>query len=827
MELFLISGVIVLVALAIIDLVVGVGNDAVNFLNSAIGSKVANFRTIMWVATAGIFIGAMSSAGMMEIAREGIFNPEYFSLENVMVIFLAVMLTDILLLDAFNTLGLPTSTTVSIIFELLGASIIVSASMVMSDNLPLNYLFNINNPDNGIIGLINWNKTNTIISSIFLSVLIAFSFGVLVMWISRIIFSFNYRKRLKITGVIWSSLAMVALTYFLVYKGLKSTYSTEELTKTELISYIKSINPNAPDTINNDTRLIITDVEGQEMVFNLVVNQSSSSEPSYEVFFGSAKIKQIVTFIKDNLWWFLSLFLIFWVVVFGILHRTGYNPLKIVVFAGTFSLAMAFAGNDLVNFIGVPLAGYQSYELFQMANIAAGGHLSADTYLMSGLKFPIKTPYIYLMLCGIIMILTLWFSKKSRNVTETEVKLGSQDETDEKFSSNKLSRSIVRGSLYLSQKLDKIIPLSVSNKINAQFIPIVHADDVDAPAFDLVRASVNLTLASMLIALGTSYKLPLSTTYVTFMVAMGTSLADRAWGRESATYRIAGVINVIGGWLVTAIVAFCSAAIIAVILLQLQLVGLIIMIITLIGFILFTSLYHKKSENKKIAAQQVIHSIDLTTDRALQKSGKKIAESITIISNAYSKTITGLLEENQQNINDAQLANEQLLTFYSDIKNNLFKAIKKSKLNEKQTAQLYILSNDLMQDILQSLGFIITAADNHVKNAHKPLTEGQAEIIKKIEIAVVSYLNTIANALEKHDYDYLTDVKSNKRSIFDTIENTLSQQVDGISKKEYGFKNTDLVLNLLLETKDLVAISVRFAKLLQRLTQGESPLGNR
>lgn len=827
MELFLISGVIVLVALAIIDLVVGVGNDAVNFLNSAIGSKVANFRTIMWVATAGIFIGAMSSAGMMEIAREGIFNPEYFSLENVMVIFLAVMLTDILLLDAFNTLGLPTSTTVSIIFELLGASIIVSASMVMSDNLPLNYLFNINNPDNGIIGLINWNKTNTIISSIFLSVLIAFSFGVLVMWISRIIFSFNYRKRLKITGVIWSSLAMVALTYFLVYKGLKSTYSTEELTKTELISYIKSINPNAPDTINNDTRLIITDVEGQEMVFNLVVNQSSSSEPSYEVFFGSAKIKQIVTFIKDNLWWFLSLFLIFWVVVFGILHRTGYNPLKIVVFAGTFSLAMAFAGNDLVNFIGVPLAGYQSYELFQMANIAAGGHLSADTYLMSGLKFPITTPYIYLMLCGIIMILTLWFSKKSRNVTETEVKLGSQDETDEKFSSNKLSRSIVRGSLYLSQKLDKIIPLSVSNKINAQFIPIVHADDVDAPAFDLVRASVNLTLASMLIALGTSYKLPLSTTYVTFMVAMGTSLADRAWGRESATYRIAGVINVIGGWLVTAIVAFCSAAIIAVILLQLQLVGLIIMIITLIGFILFTSLYHKKSENKKIAAQQVIHSIDLTTDRALQKSGKKIAESITIISNAYSKTITGLLEENQQNINDAQLANEQLLTFYSDIKNNLFKAIKKSKLNEKQTAQLYILSNDLMQDILQSLGFIITAADNHVKNAHKPLTEGQAEIIKKIEIAVVSYLNTIANALEKHDYDYLTDVKSNKRSIFDTIENTLSQQVDGISKKEYGFKNTDLVLNLLLETKDLVAISVRFAKLLQRLTQGESPLGNR
>lgn len=826
MEIFLISGVIVLVALAIIDLVVGVGNDAVNFLNSAIGSKVAKFRTIMWVATAGIFVGAISSAGMMEIAREGIFNPEYFTLENVMVIFLAVMLTDILLLDAFNTLGLPTSTTVSIIFELLGASIIVSAAKVMTDNLPLNHLFNINNPDKGIIGLINWSKTNTIISSIFLSVLIAFSFGVLVMWISRVIFSFNYRRRLKYVGVIWASLAMLALTYFLVYKGLKSTYSTEELTKTELITYLKSANPNAPDTISNDGQIIIKDVEGQQMIFNKVINQSTN-ETTYEVFFGSEKIKEIVTYIKDNLWWFLSLFLVFWIVVFSILHKVGYNPLKLVVFAGTFSLAMAFAGNDLVNFIGVPLAGYQSYELFHSANAASGGLLSADTYLMSGLKFPIKTPYLYLLMAGFVMILTLWYSKKSRNVTETEVKLGSQDETDEKFSSNMLSRKIVKNSMFIAQKLDKIIPLSISNKINAQFIPIVHADDADAPAFDLVRASVNLTLASMLIALGTSYKLPLSTTYVTFMVAMGTSLADRAWGRESATYRIAGVINVIGGWLITAVVAFCTAAIIAIILLQLKLVGLIIMVFVLIGFILFTTLYHKKSENKKIAAEQVIHSIDLTTDKALQKSGKKIAESLFIISTAYSNAINGLLEENQQKINDAQVSNQELLTFYSDIKNNLFKAIKKSKLSEKQTAQLYILSNDLMQDILQSLGFIIAAADNHVKNAHKPLTEGQAETVKKIEIAVVSYLNTIANALDKHDYEYLTDVKSNKRFIFDIIENTLSHQVDGISKKEYGFKNTDLVLNLLLETKDLVAISVRFAKLLQRLLQGESPLGNR
>jgi hypothetical protein len=658
-------------------------------------------------------------------------------------------------------------------------------------------------------------------------VLIAFTFGVAVMWISRVIFSFNYRRRLRYTGVIWASLAMVALSYFLVYKGLKSTFSTEELTKTELISYIKSANPIAPDTLSSLDRIVITDVEGQTMEFLKKVKENSN-EPVYEVFFGSKKIESVVSFIKINLWWFLSLFLVFWVIVFSVLHKVfRYNPLKFVVFAGTFSLAMAFAGNDLVNFIGVPLAGYQSYELYQLANLSAGGNLSSGTYLMSGLKFPIKTPYFYLIVSGFIMVLTLWFSKKSRNVTETEVKLGTQDETDEKFSSNKLSRLIVRGSMSMAQSLEKVLPLSLTNKINAQFIPIVHADDADAPAFDLVRASVNLTLASMLIALGTSFKLPLSTTYVTFMVAMGTSLADRAWGRESATYRIAGVINVIGGWLITAVIAFFTAAIIASILLQFKLIGLIIMVCVLIGFILFTSLYHKKAETKKLISQNVINSIDLTTDKALQKSGKKIAESLNTISTAYTKAIDGLLEENLQFINEAQTAKQELLTFYSDIKNNLFKAIKKSKLNEKQTAQLYILSNDLMQDILLSLGFIINAADNHVKNAHKPLTANQTETIKKIEINVVSYLNNIANALDKHDYEYLNDVKSNKRAIFDDIENTLSDQVDGISKKEFGFKNTDLVLNLLLETKDLVAISVRFAKLLQRIMHGESPLGNR
>lgn len=826
METFLLIGVIILAVLALGDLIVGVGNDAVNFLNSAIGSKVASFRTIMWVATGGIFIGALTSAGMMEIAREGIFNPEYFSLEHVMIIFLAVMLTDILLLDAFNTLGLPTSTTVSIIFELLGASIIVAAFKVMSDDLPLNYLFNINDSSKGVTGYLNWNKTNTIISGIFLSVFIAFSFGVIVMWISRIIFSFQYRKRLKYTGVIWASIAMVALSYFLVYKGLKSTYSTESLSKTELISYIKSIDPKAADTLGNGQSLVIFDTEGRQLKFDKT-EISGDQGPHYEIFFGNKDIKSMVGFLKKNMSIFLFFFFIFWALLFTILYRYHINPLKIVVFAGTFSLAMAFAGNDLVNFIGVPLAGWQSYDLFNNANEASGGILSPETYMMTGLKFPIQTPYLYLLFCGIIMVLTLWFSKKARNVTETEVKLGSQEETDEKFASNMLSRTIVHSSLFFAGKLNLIIPLTIQNKINAQFIPLVHPDETDAPAFDLVRASVNLTLASMLIALGTSFKLPLSTTYVTFMVAMGTSLADRAWGRESASYRIAGVINVIGGWLVTAVIAFISAAAIAFILLNFKLAGLIFMLILLVSFIFYTNFKHKKAEEKKELSRQTMLAIDLTTDIALTKTAKKIAESLSKISDAYKAAVDGLIHEDQANINIASNQYLELVTYYSDIKNNLFKAIKKSKLNQKQTAQLYILSNDLMQDILQSLGYIINAVDKHVKNAHKPLTNNQVETIQKIKIEVITYLANIANSLDNHDYDDLADIRISKRSVFDNIEIALSQQVEGIARKEYGFKNTDIFLNLLLETKDLVAISVRFSKLLHRLVKGESPLGNR
>ena len=825
MEGFLWLAVAVLAFLAVADLMVGVANDAVNFLNSAIGSKAAPFRTIMWIATGGIFLGALSSAGMMEIAREGIFNPEYFTLTDVLVIFLAVMLTDIFLLDAFNTLGLPTSTTVSLIFELLGASIIVSAFKIMGNNEPLNFLFNINDTANNIIGYINWEKTNTIVSSIFLSVLIAFSFGALVMFISRLLFSFQFEKRMKTVGLVYASLAMLAMSYFLVYKGLKSTYSTKELTVKELIDYSKALNPKSTETFANQDIVKIKDAEGNELVFNKKVNEKGKEV--YSIFFGNKGIKEIADTIKDNFAVFLLVFFVFWIILFAILNQYGLNPLKIVVFAGTFALSMAFAGNDLVNFIGVPLAGWQSFDMFQQASLAAGGGINPSEYSMIGLKFPMQAPYIFLFVAGLIMTLTLWFSKKARTVTETEVKLGTQEETQEKFRSNWFSRYIVRFSILLSKTLSEVLPSGMKRWINRQFIPKIVTDSKEAPAFDLIRASVNLTMASMLIAAGTSLKLPLSTTYVTFMVAMGSSLADRAWGRESASYRIAGVINVIMGWFVTAAVAFIVSSILAVILINFQIYGLIFLVIALISVVLFTNYFHKKENERKEKTEKIIQNIELTSDGSFQKTSVEISESLLTINKAFKLAIDGLISEDKSKIKKAKALNNELIEYYSDIKNNLFKAIKKSKLSEKHTAQLYILTNDMMQDILQSLNFIILATESHVSNAHKPLMENQIDLAARITNEVDKYFIQIANGLSNNDYSELAETRRLKKSIFDHIEYALSNQVEGITKKDYGFKNTDLTLKLLLEIKDLVAIAVRFAKLLNRLNKGQSPLGNR
>ncbi|MCR9154929.1 MAG: inorganic phosphate transporter [Bacteroidetes bacterium] len=482
MDIYLIL-VIALLILAVGDLVVGVSNDAVNFLTSAIGSKVASQRTILIIAAAGVFAGAAFSSGMMEVARKGIFNPSFFSYADVMVVFMAVMITDIILLDAFNSFGMPTSTTVSIVFELLGASVMVGWLMLREDN-----------PQNlNLLDVINTAKASQIIAGIFLSIGVAFSVGALSQWISRLWFTFNLKHGIKKYGALFGGICMTIIIYFLLIKGIKGA------------DFGKSVN----------------------------------------------------SFFKENTLYIVGFSLLASTVILALLQRLfSVNPLKIVVLTGTFSLAMAFAGNDLVNFIGVPITGYQSYFLWQDSGLAA------DAFSMIALAEAVQTPKVLLFLAGAIMVLTLWFSAKARKVTDTSVKLGSQGAVDERFKPNAVSRGIISVATAFSNFFTHVVPNRTLARIDSRFrIEII--EEGEKPAFDLVRASVNLVIASILIAFASSLKLPLSTTYVSFMVAMGASLADRAWGAGSAPYRVAGVVNVIGGWFLTAFAAFSAAAIIA------------------------------------------------------------------------------------------------------------------------------------------------------------------------------------------------------------------------------------------------------------------------
>ena len=484
-----------LLMLAVFDLFVGVSNDAVNFLNSAVGAKVAKYRTILIVASLGVLIGAIMSSGMMDVARHGIMRPENYSFHEVMTIFLAVMVTDVIILDIFNTLGMPTSTTVSLVFELLGGTFILAMLKMSAD------------PTLAISDLLNSDKALSVIIAIFVSVAIAFFFGALVQWISRIIFTFNYRHHLRWSIAIFGGIAFTTLSYFILIKGLgKSPY----------------ISAATREWIDVNTAMLMT-----------------------------------CTFVVST-------------VVIEVLHLLHVRIFRLIVLLGTFALAMAFAGNDLVNFIGVPLAGLDS-----LCDFTANGNGNYDGYMMTSLMTSAKSPLLYLLLAGLIMIIAMATSKKAQNVVKTSVDLSRQDEGDEMFGSSRLARSIVRSSRDIGELVVRFTPKSVSRWIDSRF----NKDEVilaEGAAFDEVRAAVNLVLAALLIVLGTSLKLPLSTTYVTFMVAMGTSLADRAWSRESAVFRVTGVVSVIGGWFITAGAAFAACAIVC---LLMHLGGFVVMLL--------------------------------------------------------------------------------------------------------------------------------------------------------------------------------------------------------------------------------------------------------
>lgn len=726
------SLVILLMVLAVFGLIVGVSNDAVNFLNSAIGSRVAPRKVILIVASIGIFIGAASSDGMMEVARKGIFHPEAFSYADVMVIFVSVMLTNIILLDLFNTFGMPTSTTVSIVFSLLGSAVAVSLIKISESDQGLGHMSEYINGANAI----------AIVEGILLSVFVAFSIGALVMYFSRLLFTFQIKKRMKWVGPLWGSLAMTALTWFLFTKGLKHAAFLAD----------------ASDWVNANPLMMAA------------------------ISFG------------------------FWAVILkAITMFSKFNILRIVVLFGTFSLAMAFAGNDLVNFIGVPVAGYNAYGQW------ADSGQTAETFSMIGLSKEVPTPWFLLMGSGLIMVLTLWLSKKARSVTETEVKLGRQDEGSERFSPNALSRGVVRLSRAVALGFQQVMPESLSKRISKNFekhaLESSVTGDEETPDFDLVRATVNVALASMIISYASALKLPLSTTYVSFMVAMGASLADQAWGRESAVFRVAGVFNVIVGWFGTAAAAFAAAAIFAAFIYAAGIVGVIILVSLALGLVVRTSYLHRVREKKKTDRNTIESDrTGLVEGDVKIHSAEKASTTVLILSESLKECIQGLMAEDLSLVRKSRKNIKELEAQNENVRHTLFHYLRRLSEEGKQAGRRYLRIFGLEQDIVQSAVFIIEGAADHVENMHSPLAKKQAKGMKKLLNMVLDYLDESKKVLNPGPIseEERLAIRAHRDRVIAQSDALLDHQVKGVQKEKYGARNSLMFFSLVLEMRDLV-----------------------
>jgi phosphate/sulfate permease len=732
---------IALVALAIIDLVVGVSNDAVNFLNSAIGSRVVSMRTIMIVASLGIAVGAIFSSGMMEVARKGIFNPGEFYFDEIMIIFMAVMVTDVLLLDFFNTLGMPTSTTVSIVFELLGAAVAMGLiKIAVSDTETLAHLSK----------YINTEKAVLIISGIFLSVIISFTIGALVQYLSRLFLTFNFEQKPKIYGALFSGIALTAITYFIFMKGLKGTPYSKE----------------------------IEGIMAGDEVFHMI---------------GSFA---------------------FWVILsYALTKYFKVNLYKIIITVGTFALALAFAGNDLVNFIGVPMAAWNSYEAWSVSGVPA------NEFNMSVLAGKVPTPTLFLFIAGLVMVLTLWFSSKAKKVAATEVNLARQSEGHEKFQPNNLSRIIVRSSLGMMSGLGFVLPKKIAEKVDRRFEkPVINLSKnkvYELPAFDAVRASTNLMVAGILISVATSYKLPLSTTYVTFMVAMGTSLADRAWDRESAVYRVAGVLSVIGGWFFTAFIAFVTAGIFAY-LIHLGGITAVGLILLLVFFILVKNFISHKKEEKEVAQKRVIKRADLITAKeVIEETSDHIAEVVTRVNKLYSNVVINLSLDDLNNLKKTDKHVNKLNAEVEALKDEAFYFIKSMDESSAEASRFYLMVLGYLQDISQSISYISKASYKHVHNNHKSLKKGQIADLKTIDEQLSLMLKEIAKIFEARDFGNISKVVDEKHELLSHVSKSIEKQIERIRTEESSAKNTTLYFGNLLETKDLIAAIMSLLELYQ------------
>ena len=732
MESIYLGIVIFLFLLAIFDLTVGVSNDAVNFLNSAIGAKAASFKTIILIAAAGIFCGATMSNGMMEIARHGIFRPEAFHFNELMCIFLAVMVTDVVLLDIFNTLGMPTSTTVSMVFELLGGTFALAMLKIAAGPESLTFA-----------ELLNTEKALTVILGIFLSVAIAFFFGTLVQYLSRIIFTFNYTTKLKWTIGLFGGIAVTAIIYFMLIKGIKDASFMTDAHK---------------------------------------------------------------LWVKDNTLTIVGGCFVFFTVLMQILHWCKVNVFKVIVLLGTFALAMAFAGNDLVNFVGVPLAGFSSYTDF-MAN----GNGVANDYLMGALNEPAKTPFIFLFLSGVIMVISLITSKKAQNVIKTSVDLSRQDDGNEMFGSSAIARSLVRSMTTLGNNISKIIPEKVKVWLDSRF----NKDEAilaNGAAFDLVRASVNLVLAGLLIALGTSLKLPLSTTYVAFMVAMGSSLADRAWGRESAVFRVTGVLSVIGGWFITAGAAFIICFFVTMIMYFGGMTAMVIMI-GVAAFILIRSnnKYRKKmkSEKQDDVFQQMLSSKDkaVVWNLLRQHVRENLVKVMDFAANTYGQMTDGFIREDLKSLRKAVSSTNDEKDILKKIRRKETLGMRRIDRNvaiEKNT--WFHLGSNSSEQMMYCLKRMCEPCKEHVDNNFNPLPAECAEEFVPIRDMLKSLLERTKDIIDKGNYEEADLVLAEGEELKTCLSRLHKMRIERMQEENSSVKLSLVYLNLLQESQELVSI---------------------
>ncbi|MGW8314486.1 MAG: inorganic phosphate transporter [Bacteroidales bacterium] len=733
MEAYYILIVGVLFLLAISDLIVGVSNDAVNFLNSAIGSKAAPFKSILAIAAAGVLLGAVFSNGMMEVARKGIFHPEMFSFAHIMVIFLAVMMTDILLLDFFNTVGLPTSTTVSIVFEILGSAVAIS-------------IFKIRQAGNALAGSlgdhINTERALTIIAGIFISVVIAFTVGMIIQWIVRLAFSFNLKKTAKYWTGVWGGFAITAILYFLLMKGAKgSTLVTDNM-----LTFIGE----------HTSRILLISFVGWTLIFQLLVS------------------------------------------------FTRLNVLKITVLLGTFALAMAFAGNDLVNFIGVPLAGFESFRAYMASGAGVPGG-----FMMEALKAPVDTPIYFLIAAGLVMVLTLRFSRKARSVTATTIDLSRQGEGSERFASSSLSRFIVRRSVELSNGVSRITPARVKNFVSSRFIEEEEKENKSPKvAFDMVRASVNLVVASILIAFGTSLKLPLSTTYVTFMVAMGTSLADGAWGRESAVYRITGVLTVVGGWFFTAFCAFAASFIIATIIFFGKLPVILVLIGLAIYILIRTHAFHKK----KLARQERKEREIITASYAVLNScNDEVTSAVSDTARILSATYADFFKEKHKSLKKLRKEAKHLTKRIKEIRDEIPDTLRKFEEKELVSGPYYVQVVDYMKETCNSLYHIVSPAYDHLDNNH-PLDKEKAELMNDFMEKTSGFFDGLIQLLKDKDFEKLGALVKQRDELIEMSNGILLSRIKILKKKQKGVKVSLTYIEMLSETKNLLLNVVQLVK---------------